>query len=347
MDGRNNTERTLEGPALDRPLERAGRHTLEQVLEAVRGRKSFLVTSHARPDGDAVGSVLACWMMLEQMGKQAEMVLYDHVPLIYRTLPGADRIRCASTIDRQYDAVIFLECDGIARTGLKGLEGQFLINVDHHASARNFAHINWVDTRASAVAELVYGMAQAAGVPITPAMATCVYTAVLTDTGSFCYECTHEQTFALAQDLVRHGASPSRIAQDVYFSNPTSKMRLLGAALNTLQREGPIAWLWVTHGDMVRTGAEEEDCGGIVNYAVSISGVEVAVFVRELPDHRLRLSLRSKGQINVAKVAERFGGGGHENAGGCTLEGPLSAAIDRILNELRQCMRGVAISHVA
>jgi phosphoesterase RecJ-like protein len=158
----------------------------------------------------------------------------------------------------------------------------------------------------------------------------------LSDTGSFCYERTRAETFALAKDLVEQGASPARIAQDVYFSNPASKMRLLGTALTTLQREGRIAWLWVTHTDMMRAGAVEEDCEGIVNYAIGISGVEVAVFLRELPDHRVRLSLRSKGKMHVAEVASRFGGGGHDNASGCTLEGPLYSAMDRILQELRR-----------
>ena len=334
MDGRSNIEQSPERAA-------------NRVLEAIQQRQSFLITAHARPDGDAVGSVLACSMMLEQMGKQADMVLYDRVPMIYRTLPCADRIRCAPSVGQQYDAVILLECDGTARSKVKGLDDQFLINLDHHTSGREFANVNWIDTRSSAVAEMVCRLMRMAAIIITPDMATCLYTAVLTDTGSFCYEGTNAHTFALAQDLVQLGANPSRIAQDIYFSNPASKMRLLGTALTTLQREGHIAWLWVTHTDMLYSGAEEEDCEGIVNYAIGISGVEVAVFLRELPDHRLRLSLRSKGMVNVANVAEGFGGGGHKNASGCTLEGPLFAAIDCILKELRLRLRPVAITEVA
>jgi len=333
-DGRNGPARTL-GPA---PA---------QLLDAIRQRQSFLITAHARPDGDAIGSMLACCRLLEQMGKQVDMALCDRVPTIYRTLPGSERIRCAPAVERTYDAAMLLECDSVARTRLDGLDGQFLINIDHHASGRDFGHINWIDTRSSAVAEMIYRLAQTAGATISPEMATCLYTALLTDTGAFCYEGTSADTFALAQDLVRHGANPSRTARDVYFSNPTSKMRLLGAALTTLQREENIAWLWVTHSDMLRNGAEEEDCEGIVNYAIGISGVEVAVFLRELPDHRLRLSLRSKGARNVAMVAERFGGGGHEHASGCTIEGPLFAAIDSILKELRTCLRVPILSEIS
>lgn len=307
------------------------------LLESIRQKESFLLTAHARPDGDAVGSLLALWMVLKQLGKNAEMQLHDRVPMIYRTLPCAEQIRHAVNVNgTRTDAVVLLECDGIERSRLQGLQGNFLINIDHHTSGRNFADINWIDTQASAVAEMVYRLAVASGASITPPMATCLYTALLSDTGSFCYERTSAETFALAKSLVELGADPARIAQDVYFSNPASKMRLLGMALTTLQREGRIAWLWVTQSDMVRAGAVEEDCEGIVNYAIGISGVEVAVFLRELPDHRVRLSLRSKGSVHVAEVAEQFGGGGHSNASGCTLEGPLYSAMDRIVEELRR-----------
>jgi phosphoesterase RecJ-like protein len=166
-------------------------------------------------------------------------------------------------------------------------------------------------------------------------MAACLYTTLLTDTGGFCYGATQASTFALAHELTLAGADPIRIAQDVYFSTSAAKMLLLGAALCNLKREGRLAWLWVTHEDMMRSCAAEEDCEGIVNYAVCISGVEAAVFLRELPERRIRLSLRSKGRVNVAAIAEKLGGGGHENAAGCTLDGPLSRAREEILEVLR------------
>lgn len=305
------------------------------ILEAIAEAESILVTAHARPDGDAVGSVLACGMMLEQLGKQVTMAFSDRVPLIYRWLPCAQSIRHWQQVEDEFDLAILLECDGTERSRLKGLEGRRLINIDHHTSGRNFAHINWIDTDACAVAEQVFALAGAAGVRVTPEMATCLYMAVLTDTGAFCYEGTDTRTFSLAHELVRLGACPASIAQDVYFSNPMSKMLLLGAALANLKRDGRVAWLWVTTADMERTNAAEEDCEGIVNYAIGIAGVEAAVFLRELPNHRVRLSLRSKGAVNVAAVAESFGGGGHENASGCTLPGPLPAASEAILTRMR------------
>jgi bifunctional oligoribonuclease and PAP phosphatase NrnA len=327
---------SLEGDRMLPPMAYTKRRAaaIRPIIDAIHDAQSILVTAHARPDGDAVGSVLACGMMLEQLGKQIEMAFSDRVPLIYRWLPCAQRIRHWQRVEGDFDLVILLECDGIERTRLKGLEGRRLINIDHHTSGRNFAHLNWIDTDACAVAEQVFTLASTAGVRVTPEMATCLYMAVLTDTGSFCYEGTDAHTFSLAHELVRLGACPAPIAQDVYFSNPMSKMLLLGAALANLRRDGRVAWLWVTTSDMERSNAAEEDCEGIVNYAIGIAGVEVAVFLRELPDHRVRLSLRSKGVVNVAAVAESLGGGGHENASGCTLSGPLPAASDAILARL-------------
>jgi phosphoesterase RecJ-like protein len=168
------------------------------ILDAIKDAQNILVSAHARPDGDAVGSVLACGMMLEQLGKQVTMVFSDRVPLIYRWLPCAQSIRHWQRVQGDFDLVILLECDGIERSRLKGLEGSRLINIDHHTSGRNFAHLNWIDTDACAVAELVFTLACASGVRITPEMATCLYMAVLTDTGSFCYEGTDAHTFSLA-----------------------------------------------------------------------------------------------------------------------------------------------------
>lgn len=305
------------------------------ILGVLRHRERFLVCSHSRPDGDAVGSILAMGMLLVQMGKRVDLVTADRIPTIYRGLPGAEGIRTALRVHGPYDAVILLECDGVERARLRGLQPFFQINIDHHVSGRPYADVNWIDCSAASVGELVYRLVKAAGATVTPEMATCLYTTVLTDTGGFCYGATKASTFELARELVEAGADPITIAQEVCFSTQTSKILLLGAALNNLKREGRLAWLWITHQDMVRTCAAEEDCEGIVNFALCISGVEAAVFLRELPDRHVRLSLRSKGKINVAEIAEHLGGGGHETAAGCTLQGPLTTALDAILAELR------------
>jgi phosphoesterase RecJ-like protein len=263
-------------------------------------------------------------------------VLRDSVPVIYRPLPLSETIVNSSQVNGDFDAAIILECDSIQRTRLHGLENHFLINIDHHASSKPFAHVNWIDPSAVATAELVFRLAQAAQVKLSPDIATCLYTALLTDTGSFCYAGTNACTFELAKCLVEHGADPGKIAQNVYFSSPTSKMRLLGAALSRLERQGAVTWMSVTRQDMERCGALDEDCEGLVNYALGISGVEVALFFREVAQERIRVSIRSKGAVNVADIAARFGGGGHECAGGFSTEGPVQEAAERVLAELRR-----------
>jgi phosphoesterase RecJ-like protein len=308
------------------------------ILEVIRRGERFLVCSHSRPDGDAVGSMLAMGILLEQMGKRADLLSADRVPVVYRALPGADRIEKALRVHGPYDAVILLECDGVERTRLQGLEKFYQVNIDHHASGVEFADLNWIDHEAACVGEMVYRLFKAAGMTLTHEAANCIYTTVLTDTGGFIYGGTRASTFELARDLTLAGADPIKIAQQVYFSTSMSKLLLLGAALTNLHREGRLAWLWITHEDMVRSCAVEEDCEGIVNYALSIAEVEAAVFLRELEEKRIRVSLRSKGRINVAAIAERLGGGGHENAAGCTLDGPLARAKEQIIRELKEAL---------
>ena len=308
---------------------------LAEVLNQVGRRTRFVLTSHARPDGDAIGSVLACSQILRSMCKQTDIYLFDGVPQVYRPLPYADKIVQTPRIPEDYDAAIILECDSVQRTRLEGLDRHYLINIDHHSSARPFANVNWIDPEACATAEMIFRFAREARVKLSPDMATCLYTAVLTDTGSFGYSGTSERTFALAQELVHAGANPVAIAQSVYFSNPAAKMRLLGAALTNLHRDGALAWMYVTRDDMERSNALEEHTEGLVNYALAIEGVEVALFFRELSNQRFRVSLRSKGGVNVAKIAEHFGGGGHACASGCALDGPLHSAIDHVIAQLR------------
>ena len=309
------------------------------LLDLMRAGQRFLVCSHYRPDGDAVGSMLATGMLLAALGKQADLVTADPIPALYRTLPGAGAIRWAAHISGDYDAVILLECDSFARPHIEGLDPYFHINIDHHATGTPFGNVNWIVPEAAAVGELVFRLIMAAGVPLTRDMAVCLYTAILTDTGGFSHGKTSAETFAIAEQLARAGADPVIIAREIYATTSSARLRILGAALSTIQHEGNLAWLWVTNHDMARTGATDEDLEGIVNYAICIAGVQAAAFLRELPDSAIRVSLRSvKGGLNVAAIAVTLGGGGHENAAGVTLDGPLSRAIDHTIEVLRAAL---------
>lgn len=313
------------------------------LREAIRPHPRLLLTSHARPDGDAIGSVLALSAVLRQLGHETAIVLADPVPYIYRNLPGIEEIRINARIDTvpgfEGAPCILLECDSTERSGLSHFGMRLLFNIDHHLSGHNFAEHNWIDPDACAVAAMVFYLALEAGAEITPEIATCLYTAVLSDTGGFTYGGTNAETFALAHDLASRGAHPGQVARSVFFSNPESRLRVLGTALSKMQREGPLAWTSLTVAEIERAGAAVEDCEGIVNYLISIADVESAVFLRELPgSSNFRLSLRSKGKLNVAEVAESFGGGGHKSASGCTLAGPLDHAAERILMQLRSSL---------
>jgi phosphoesterase RecJ-like protein len=309
------------------------------LLELLRERTSFVISSHLRPDGDAIGSSLGLMHLLEAMGKQVTVCFVDPIPLNFQFLEGRERV--ARTFPA-VEAAIFLECDSIERSSIDrrqfdAARPALTINIDHHRSGREFADFNWIDPEAAAVGCLIYDLALAAGVPISRAMAECLYAAILTDTGSFNYPSTSAATFAMAEHLVQSGANPNRIAADVYFSNPASKVRLLGIALSNLQIEGAVSWSHVTAEEMERVGASVEDCEGVANHLIGIAGVEAAAFLREVPEqNQVRLSLRSRLALDVSVIAENFGGGGHRNASGCSMEGTLAEVTRRIVERMRE-----------
>jgi phosphoesterase RecJ-like protein len=329
---------------------------IRDLLSLLRERNTFFITSHARPDGDAIGSSLGLMHLLEAMGKQVIVAFSEPIPAIYNVLPGIHRV--STTLPSTApDAAILLECDSIERTSFSPeafdlMGARLLLNIDHHKSGRAFADFNWIDPSACAVGAMIYDLAMSSGYPITPHLANCLYTAVLTDTGGFTYASTNAAALRLAGHLIECGADANRIAQAVYFSNTPGKIRLLGTALRNLTIEpanpaapisatsGLIAWSFVTLAEMELAGATVEDCEGVVNHLIGIAGVDAAVFLREMASPSatsvsgFRLSLRSKGTLDVALVAERFGGGGHRNASGCTLDGPLDRAIRNIVSHL-------------
>ena len=335
--------------------------SITTLLTLIQERQCFVISSHARPDGDAIGSSLGLMHLLEALGKEAVVVFTDVIPEIYKCLPGVDRILTQLPVSAR-DAAIFLECDSLERSSLDleefaQVRPALTINIDHHSSGREFATFNWIDSQAPAVGAMIYDLALASGVSISPSMAGCLYAAVLTDTGSFAYTGVTASTFGMAEHLVECGADPTGIAQAVFFSNSPAKVRLLGTALSKMQLEeidGPartyapdctdaeefrgakVAWCAITLDDMERAEASIEDCEGLVSFLIGIAGVEAAIFLREVPTRAgFRISLRSKGKLNIAGVAEHFGGGGHRNSSGCSVTGSLSQVIAGVLAELR------------
>ncbi len=314
---------------------------LSQVVELVEKKDRFAITSHVRPDGDSLGSSLGLYWLLRALDKEVEVTMRDMAPHAYQQLPGADAIRVTPAVDRPYDAVFVIECSDIDRPGLIDLEKQFVVNIDHHSTTALFGAINWIDSTASAVGEMIYNLCKATGVRVTKEIAECVYTALLTDTGSFHYSNTTERTFKIASELVRTGVKPAKTAEAIFGSYQWPKIELLSLVLATAKRDetGHIAWMEQTLEMQEQTRASEEDADGFVNYPLSVGEVEATALFKECSPGVYRTSLRSKGDVNVAKVAEQFGGGGHRNAAGCTLKGNLESVERQVVPLLQDAIK--------
>ena len=313
---------------------------LSQVVELIETKRKFAITSHIRPDGDSLGSSLGlCWL-LRALDKDVEVIMRDPVPHAYQQLPGAKEVRVSPSVDDSYQAVFVIECSDITRPGLIDLEKQFVVNIDHHSTTALFGKINWIDSTASAVGEMIYNLCKATGVRVTKEIAECVYTALITDTGSFHYSNTTERTFKVASELMKSGLKPAKTAEAVFASYPWSRIQLMGAVLSTARRDSTGRVAFLRHSlEMQHTAeASDEDADGFVNYPLTVEEVEAVAMLKECEPGVYRTSLRSKGDVNVAKVAEKFGGGGHRNAAGCTLRGTWEEAEEKIIGLLQEAV---------
>ncbi|MBK7705125.1 MAG: bifunctional oligoribonuclease/PAP phosphatase NrnA [Acidobacteria bacterium] len=296
---------------------------LSQVVELIENKHVFGITTHVRPDGDGIGSSLGlCWL-LRSLGKDAEVIVSDGIPASYLVLPGAGDIVKVSEVNGKYDAVFVIECSDITRPNIVNLESQLVVNIDHHATCEHFGNINWIDTTASAVGEMIYNLCKAVGGRITREIAECLYLALVTDTGSFHFSNTTDRTLKVASELVKVGVKPALISEAVYNSYPWSRIELMSQVLSTVKRDesGRVAYMRQTLGMRESAQMSDGDNNGFVNIPLAAKDVLASVYMREVEGGRFRVSLRSKGKINVARVAERFGGGGHNNAAGCRVEG--------------------------
>ena len=310
---------------------------MNEIAEYLRTHDHLVVTSHSRPDGDALGSSLAVAQGLEQLGKSVRVVSADPPPSNYADLPGVEALAVTGQLDPgDSQAVIVLECNNLVRTGVSGLADLTVINIDHHPGNEEFGRYNWLDPTAAAVGEMVYLLLLDLGVQITKEIATNLYVAVLTDTGSFQFSNTTAETFRIAGELVAAGVEPGQVSQSVYFSQPLARLRLLGEILETLEvhPSGRIAWIHLRQSALQRTGAASSDTEGLVNYPLSVGGVEVCAFFREEPGGGYRVSLRSKNEHDVGAVASLFGGGGHRNAAGLSVGGDFAEARRKVVGSL-------------
>lgn len=298
-----------------------------------------------RPDGDGVGSSLGlCWL-LRSLGKEAEIIVKDDIPTAYFELPGAEEIRKVSEVDREYDAIFVIECSDLDRPEIKGLDKAFTVNIDHHATCEHFGTLNWIDATASAVGEMIYNLCKAVGGRVTKEIAECVYLALVTDTGSFHFSNTTDRTLKIASELVKVGVKPARISEIVYNSYPWSRVELMRQVLSTIcsDRSGRVAWMHHTLEMDAIAGTHDGDNSGLVNIPLQAKDTVAVAYIREVARNDYRVSVRSKGDINVAKIAEAFGGGGHKNAAGFGIQGRLDEIECLIVGALLDSANGLDI----
>ena len=295
---------------------------------------------HVHPDADVLGTLLALGLALEARGWTVQYGGPHPPPAVLGFLPALERYQSLEGVDGAFDVVVLTDCPNPDRT--EGLLEQArrgagtVLNIDHHPDNRRYGDIDWIDSTAAATGEMVYRLLAALQAPLTPAIATNLFTAIHTDTGSFRYSNVTPRTFEIASVLVRGGAEPALVSNALYERRPADALRFLGMALSRIEisADGRVAWLPLPAGTVPESFVESEE---LVNYPRSIESVRVACFLRER-DGQVKVSLRGKGDVDVSRIAARFGGGGHPNAAGCTVKAPLPEATRVVLEAVRAGM---------
>ena len=315
--------------------------TLLNLLKLIKTNKKFLIVSHISPEGDAIGSSIALALGLEKMGKSVYVINRDPVPDILKFLPSA-KIVTRKIPSGKFDVMFIVDCPNMERTGLKNLRAKITVTIDHHLLLSQVIpkqSLNLIDPKASATGELVYKLLHSLRVPIDKAIATNLYTAILTDTGGFRYSNTTPESLKIASRLVAAGADPWEITKEVYENFSFNRLRLVSLCLPTIEKKGKITSITVTRNMFKKTKTSIEDAENIVDFPRQIKGSEVALLFREDRKNLYKISLRSKGKVNVAKIAKTFGGGGHANAAGCKLTGSLREVKEKIFKTVESAIK--------
>jgi len=295
---------------------------------------------HVHPDADVLGTLLALGLALEAKSWSVVYGGPHPSPELLAFLPGIDRYRTLDRLDGRFDVVVLTDCPNPQRT--EGLidqarsAGRVVVNIDHHPDNRRYGHVNWIDVTAAATGEMVYELLTALRLPLTPAIATNLYTAIHTDTGSFRYSNVTSRTFTIAAALVAAGARPELVSQSLYEQRAPDALHWLGEALARVEvsEDGQVGWLALPADSIPERIVESEE---LVNYPRSVASVRVACLLREL-NGSVKVSLRGKGDVDVQQIAAQFGGGGHVNASGCSVAGPLSEATRLVLAAVRRAV---------
>lgn len=319
---------------------------LLRIVAAIRDRQRFVLSSHSRPDGDSIGSQLAMAYALRALGKDVRLVNKDQAPGPILAFPGVDGIEVADQVTGDFDAAIIMECSDLKRTGVAGFDRFFVINIDHHPGNAEYGDINWFDSSAAACGEMVFDLIRALGVPLSREIATHIYLAILTDTGSFHYSGISPRTFEICKEALEADVDPVQIARMVYDSNHMGRLKLFGAVLSAMEIDstGRIAIVYVDRAMARAAGGTYEDTDGLVNLPLTVKEIDAVVFFKEERDDEYRVSLRSKGDIDIGTVAKEYAGGGHKNAAGATVHGHISALkknfVEKVARAIADAPRG-------
>jgi len=316
------------------------RKTVALIAEKIRESRSIVVTSHLRPDGDSLCTSLSLYFMGRLLGKDMAIINKDKTPFPFDRYPDIDKIQIGQIPPGTFDLIILLECANIDRSGHPGIEKDFKVNMDHHYSNDHYAEINWVEPEASAVAEMAFRLGKKLEIPFTPRIAGHLYCGIASDTGSFQFSNTSAEAFKSCHELVNLGADPVRVSEFLFNNNSPEKVKLMGRVLSTLQMHetGEIAMITMFREFMEDLNLREVETEDITTTARSIEGVKVVLFFKEVDSGEFRVSIRSKGKANAARIAEHFGGGGHQHAAGFTVYGDHSRLIKDIPDKVSLLM---------
>jgi phosphoesterase RecJ-like protein len=324
---------------------------MESIISHLKKSKHVLIASHENPDGDAIGSLLATGLALQSIGKKTSLFNEGKIPAVYRFLPKVNAI--IRNIDNLtcYDTAVILDCGDLNRIGrFTSAISQIplIINIDHHETNTLFGDLHFVDATACATTEIIYHLINKMNVPLNKDIATALYTGILTDTGSFRFSNTNQNTFAICNDLVEYGVVPYQVAQHVYGTYSLGRIKLLNLALDSIEifQNGLLSIMTVTQKMLSETGTHSEDVDGLINYARRIEDVKVAALIFELDINdlgkdkirRFYVSMRSDGSLNVARIAAEFGGGGHSGAAGFNIDSSLADLKVKINDSTKKLM---------
>lgn len=326
--------------------------TFSEIGKAIEDHNSFAVVSHVRPDGDAIGSVLALGHALEQLGKSVRYLNNDGCPKSLEFLPGSEKVEISGEVGvLDVDVAITLDTAAHVRIGEGSLEAiknaKLLINIDHHISNPGYGDLSYVDPNSPATGQIIYELLISLGLPISRVSRDSIYVAVSTDTGSFQYPGTTQRTYEMAADLVGRGLNVGEINQLIYDNQPYRRVELMRALLNTLDRshDGLLVWWDLPMATKNELELVDDDSEGLIDFIRSVQGVVVAVFFEDLDGGKVRVSMRSKdARVNASEICGVFGGGGHALAAGIRMPGPLEEAREKVLAVIRESVKRAGIS---